>query len=284
MKKIVVLTDFSKAADQASRLAFMIANELNAEILLYNAIYVPNLVDIEGGFYHSIPNLSELEDDSAQRLQLLAKSLRDNLSTPSRVHPTIRYKNSTGSITETLGKLVKQENASMLAIGNKTQKGFLEKLVLGSQTPEVMEESLVPVLIVPEDNTTKSIKKIAFATNFSEQDARYIHFLVTLAYSLNAEIVLAHVFKKDDIKSKESGQEFFKKLKLDINYYSLRYVAVTGENVAKALSEFSEEEEIDMLAIAHREHNFLKKIVGTSNTLEMLKHQKLPLLVFPKGY
>ena len=283
MKTILVLTDFSTAARDACEYAFSLASETNAEILLYNSVFVPNTVPVEGGIYPPLPDISELELDSTNKLKELANDLPAKLRKPDRVTPSIRYKNKVGLLTDNLPGLLKQENVWMIVIGNKAKKGFVERMIFGSSTSGVIEDSTRPVLLVPENLAFSPIQTIAFASDFHGSDNRAVHFLASLAYCLNANINLVHVFEKPD-EARKKGLDFFNKLKGDINYYKFSYEPVDGENVAKMLAGFSEEKGIDLLAIAHQEHPFFRRVFSSSKTHELLKYHHVPLLVFPKRF
>ena len=69
MKKILVLTDFSKKAEHATKLALKIAKKANSDVLLYNAFYVPQVLPAIIEAYPYYEDYRLIEKENLSRLQ-----------------------------------------------------------------------------------------------------------------------------------------------------------------------------------------------------------------------
>ena len=146
-----------------------------------------------------------------------------------------------------------------------------------------MEDVQVPLLLVPENYHYKSLKRIAFATDWNESDIEVIHTLASLAKYYNAAILIIHVTNSEETEWLKSGDAsiFLNQITCKVNYPNIYYRQIKNDNVDKGLNWIMENGEIDMLAMVHRRHLLVERLLKGSHTKTVAKLNQVPLLVFP---
>jgi hypothetical protein len=142
-----------------------------------------------------------------------------------------------------------------------------------------------PLLLVPHTAKQKPIKKIAYASDFTnkKEDLAAVYSLVDLAKSLNAEILIIHIQdeKKPSSAFKKWLDEFLIELSNKANYHSIYYRIEKRLDTQYGLDWLCEYGQIDMLAMLHRPKNFLSNLISGSHTKKIADHIQIPLLVVP---
>jgi len=215
--------------------------------------------------------------DSKHELKLLKKHLEDKEQTIS-FNPTVTYENQAGTVVDMVNQLAKQHDIGLVIIGVHSNGSF-STFLLGNHSHELIDEVNRPVLLIPPTAKIKPVKKIAFATDFQDPayDLDCIMNLITLARPLNAEILVTNIFNDD-----EHNHEFFmKELTARANYPLLYYRMVKACTPEAGLDWLCEHGQIDILAMVHRDHDFIDSLFRGSLTQKMANHIPIPLLVFP---
>ncbi|MES2426957.1 MAG: universal stress protein [Bacteroidota bacterium] len=140
-------------------------------------------------------------------------------------------------------------------------------------------------MIIPQAAAFKPVKKIAFATDLEdpESDLQQLYELIKLAKMLDAEILLTHIKNKSEhgVKFEKRIEKFLAEVSNKANYRKIYYRIIDQDKVELGLDWLCEHGQIDMLAMAHREHGFLENIFKGSHTKKMAGHITRPLLVYP---
>lgn len=142
-KTIVVPTDFSDLANAAIPVAFALARDHKARVVLVHvleAIVIPNPLYAT---YYPMPTPEQMrkaESASAEALKkLVPAEHRDKVEvTALAVH---------GEPASELGRIAREEMASLIVIASHGRTG-LKHLVLGSVAERVLRAASCPVLIV----------------------------------------------------------------------------------------------------------------------------------------
>lgn len=282
MKEILVLTDLSANAENAAQYAVMLSSKLNSNIFLFNtflnAIIIPNYT----GGPASVDGIIELEDESKNKLELLADKLAVSIShLPSTAYkPKIKWQLGEGSLNNNIDELARSQKPEMIIMGARTDSA-LEHIFIGSDTSAVIEKADCPVLVVPKIYTWKKIEKIVLATDFDEADIKAIEFLTKLGRVMEFKLEIVHVTLPGNEETSQLNEINFKDRIADFHYAPLTYKTIKGQDVINRLNRFCHETHADILTITHHKHSFFARLVLTSLTQKALSHQKIPLLVLP---
>lgn len=277
MKNFLFPTDFSTNANHALDYGYNLAKQVKANITICNAITEPAEIPHSGFVGWPAEESEMLLLDSKNELKLLKKRLEIQKE-PTGFNPAIAYENQAGTVIDLVNELEKKHDADLVIIGTHG-KSKLSTLLLGNHSRELIDATSRPLLLIPPTAKIKQIKKIAFATDLHNiaEDLECIYRLVTLARPINAEILIMNVFDEDQHDPKNLMDEIEK----NANYPQIYYRLVKAYRPEKGLDWICEHGLIDIVAMVHRDHNFIDRFFGGSQTQKVAEHTTTPLLIFP---
>jgi nucleotide-binding universal stress UspA family protein len=283
MKKFLFPTDFSNNAKHALKYGYALARQVKSNIIICNAIIEPAEVPQAGMVSWPIEESEMLEKDSNHELKRLKEKLESTEKATS-FNPSITCESEAGTVMDMVNHLGHSEDIDLVIVGTHGSSG-LSTLLLGNHSRQMIDEINRPLLLVPPAAVVAPIKKIAFATDFTnaEEDLACIHKLITLARPLNAEILLTYIYNKEYRAAtfQRVIDRFMVKVADNSNYHNIYYREVKAYLPSMGLDWLCEHGDIDMLAMVHRSHNFIDSLFRGSQTQKMANHIPIPLLVFP---
>lgn len=285
MKKILVPTDFSVAAENAASYALGLAKEMKANIILCNAFKVPSEAPMAAQVAWPLLNYTELQQEVTSELDLLVKSLSGEfcLAEGAEYCPGLTYESSVGSVFDVVSSIVKKEKIDLVIMGAAGADG-LTKLVLGSNIREMIEKADFPLLLVPFEAGFKKIKKIVFASNLSKEELEPLKVLSSFASDLDANIIIAHITNNEVVpggKQEHEIDEFFREVVAKVNFPDIKYEYIWNTDIDNGLDWIAEEKGVGMVVLLHHQHHLLYKMFVGSHTQKLSRRIKIPLLVFP---
>lgn len=282
MKSLLILTDFSENAEHAAKAAVLLSQHLHTNILLYNSCLVVPVTPYYAQGVLVAENDLWWHAESKRRLERLAELLEpEDPAATGQFSPIINLQCGEGNLGENVADIIKHQSIELIVMGSKTSSTF-DHILYGSDTNSVIKHTTRPVLVIPQSADLTNIKKITFATDFSNGDITAIHYLVELGRVLhfNMEIVHVSVFGENDSKNDEQGKIFVSQVN-KLNYANIVYKDIRGKDVINGLNHHCAANGSDILAVVHYQGSFFSGLVHQSTTKEALSHQKVPLLVIP---
>jgi len=271
METILIATDFSSAARNATRYGFALSKALNAKVILFTAYQLPS-THPESMVY--LP-ANDLEKSSYQQLATEAETFDS--------HATVALETQCrqGPVGDAIMSVAAENKISYIVIGMKRTGKELRKY-FGSTVTSLTKKSSIPLIVVPQEAGYSVPKTIAFASDFN--DETNIHILEPLkkiAVIFNSAVSVVRVIKKS---MNEATERLMKSEKLDwflacLNH-SFEYLK--DDNVAKALNNFVKEHAIDLVAVIPHEHSLTERIFNRSVTKDLIFHTHVPLLILPE--
>ncbi|WP_316752497.1 universal stress protein [Pedobacter gandavensis] len=288
MKTILIPTDFSPNADHAAFYALELGKKMKASLKLCNAVMIPAAASMSAQVAWPLMDLGTLSADANRELKKLAEKLKKHIQesgASEEEYPPMEVSAEVGTVPEVISMLAEKEKINLVVMGT-SGVGGLNRFFLGSTSRDLIDEASMPVLLIPPGTDFKPLKRIAFATDFSAGDIALIHALSYLARAFNAEILLVHVSPDDfdpEIDQKKVDA-FLNEVTCKLNYHKVYFRHVKEMGVDEGLNWLTDHVAIDMLAMVHRRHSFIKRLFDGSHTQKMAVHVKLPLLVFPPEF
>lgn len=283
MKTLMIPTDFSANATHAAEFGYNLAKQIKANIILLNAVIVPAELPQAGLVVWPSDEYDVLMDESASELRMLKSRLEADL-TPPEFKPSIALVSKAGIVTDVVNGITQSQAVDLQVIGPHTNNG-LSGFILGNHARKIIDNALVPILLVPKEARIKAIKNIAFATDFTNpaEDLECIYKLIEFARPLNAEILLTHVYN-DNSENKdflERVNQLVVQLSNKANYAHIYYRLIKNKHPEKGLGWLCDEGNIDMLAMVHRRNSYFNSLLMGSHTHKMAENITIPLLVYP---
>lgn len=272
----IVPTDFSINAKIAAKYAMLLAQATNANIRLLH-ITEPPLIGTDKLAAGYKEKVSLAKEEATIQLEKLCSELNKD-SNCIKCDYIIRVAERS---SEVIVSAALNNKADFIVMGTRGA-GAIKKLVLGSNTASVIEDSQIPVIVIPEKASIRSLKKIVFASEFRDSDVNAVKQLSIIASSFDAEIIILHIVEnKDEVKAEFSIIDFFSaQVKKATTYPKISYRVFKSESIEKGIELFIDSVEADMIALSARNRNPIEKLFSKSLTKELSFHSKVPLLAF----
>ncbi len=275
MKTILVLTDFSKKAENAALYALKLAEKTHANILLFHLIGQMQAVNVPEAGSWLVEDYEIFKNESLRGLLYLKDTLETNHD-PAAFKPTIHWFNEIGpDLACTIAAIVQSEQIDLVVMGARGND-VLSHLFYGSDTSGVLGHAGCPVLFVPPGCSCDNIKTIVFANDFKEDYTQAVHFVTSLAKACNSHIILTHFGPYDN--------EAFHSLDLIKSAHQYAHVSsrlLPLENFGEQLTHFATAANADVVVTIHHHGLTLDKLLGGSKSKKMLNQNEVPLLVLP---
>lgn len=269
MKKILVPTDFSSAADNAFKFAIDLAAKFKSELVLYHA--------------YSFNRKFDYDDNHPEHLQPYLKNLETQVE-----NTRLKFQ----AITESLGlsvKIILEENdvfylfkekaakhkVNLIVMGTTGATG-IERVIYGSTAVMALEVSTVPVLFVPPGYTLKGLDRIVLATDMKDVSPKTLEPLKNLALNFEGKVTVLNV--KNDSESDKPWKD-----QLPMDKVKSEYVRVPLlKSINDSINAFVERDESDLVCMIRRKKGFFESLFKKSVKKTRVHHGKLPFLVLPE--
>jgi nucleotide-binding universal stress UspA family protein len=182
-----------------------------------------------------------------------------------------------GTPSINIARLAEESNADLIIMGTHGMTG-LKKVLVGSTGVNVIRESSIPVLLVPEESSTQQITHISFALEVTDQEEKFIKRINRYAGIWDIKIQLLHISKSKSFV-KELALEGLKCYFEQNTGYQPRIHQLESENVLTGINEFLEESPESMLAMCHTQKSVWDQLLGKRKSIEMAYQVRVPLLV-----
>jgi nucleotide-binding universal stress UspA family protein len=151
MKKILIALDYSPTAQKVAEEGYKLAKTLGADVTLLHVVsdatyysstdYSPIM-----GFTGYV-NTNPLDINTIEVLKEASLKFLDK----TRIHlgdTTIRTMVAEGDFADAILRSAKSVNANIIVLGSHSRK-WLENIVMGSVTEEVLRHTTIPLFIIP---------------------------------------------------------------------------------------------------------------------------------------
>lgn len=270
MKKILCPTDFSDAALSGISYAAKLAKRLGAEITLFNVVSLGDLLPEEilmGEQINTEQAKQRLERQSIEVTKVFkVPCYGDAVATPM-------------SFT----KMIKRKAADfdLMVMGSNGPDDFFQSL-MGSNTYQVMKNTLLPVIMVPKDFIYNDVSHVVYAYAYSEHPDLPIQQLVSFCKGTQSNLTILEIVQK--VKNDSIEQQWkntFNKLR---DFYKeevvIRFASVNTDNVTEGIEEFMKQSEADLLALCSEHHPFIRDLFHKSVIKSITARAYYPVMVF----
>jgi nucleotide-binding universal stress UspA family protein len=272
----IVPTDFSINAKNAAKYAAILAQATNSNIRLFHILEPPLIgTDKLDPIYKGKVSLAKTE--AAIKLEKLCNELKEEYVNIKCDYVMRVAENS----SEIIVSVALNNKADFIIMGTRGA-GLIKKTFLGSNTASVIEDSQIPVLVIPEKVSLLRPKKIVFASEFRDSDVNAIKQLSEIASSFDAEVIIVHIVEnKNEAESEFPTIDFFSaQVQKATTYSKISYRIFKSEKVETGIELFIDSVGADIIALSTRDRNPFEKLFSKSITKELSFHSKIPLLAF----
>lgn len=276
-KKILLPTDFSKNSLNAINYALDLYENDVCQFYILNAFSMPSY-DVDSlqmlHFDMNVFGAKEKEIDG-ELVGLVKKIIKERGARGNHIFETIATHDDP---LIAIKKAIEDFDIDLVIMGTKGETGMI-RIVYGSLAVEVMEKSRnCPVLVVPEDAKFSTLNEIVFPSSYRTHfKKRELNYLSELSKKSSSSIRILHI---DDEKELDENQLRHKDM---LNEY-FEDVIHTFHNIDNdekelAISNFVEENSIDMIAFINKKHTILDNLFSRPLVKNITYHTKVPVLV-----
>ncbi len=270
MRTILVPTDFSENAKKALEFAQTIAERYEAGISLVHA-YSPPAVDPSLPVETWVTLADQTEKVNADALEALEKEcVKKGFKCTT--------KQELGPASEVILDEIKTQKPILVVMGRTGKGGWLDKL-MGSVASAVAVKALCPVLVLPPDTHTKTIRRIVYATELERPEANALGFAFNLAEHFNADLTLVKVDAPFEVNVFED-EEFKEDIVKEFGEKKYNLIAIKADSVVSGIQDYADEHHIDLIVMATRKRDWLAELINPSVAKKMVLDTHVPVLVY----
>lgn len=271
MKKFLVPTDFSETSKNAAKYAAQMAAGIpGAKVILIN------ISDKFTAGSDGSP-LTETKKDRRTILQAALAHVAEEMRSLANVEIEFVIEEGT-SLVETLDRYVRHQGINMIVMGI-TGASRLEQLFIGSNTLDMVDAGVCPVMIIPPDAQYRPIKNVLFASDFKDVETTVPTVPVKSVLDLfKASLHIVNVDSEHyvDITDEYKAQRV--KLEKILGSYQPEFYFIRQYDFLDAVSQFALDKNIDVIVTVPKEHSFLSGLFKTSHTKKLAYHSHVPII------
>lgn len=264
MKEILVPTDFSDSARNALDYAVALANRFGSKILLYHVFKIR----ITSRTFVSIDAV--LKEEAEDKMQDIIESYRSRLKAGTSMGGLAMR----GDVIPAITHRAETEPADLIVMGTEGASG-IRGIVMGSTAVGVLEDTNIPVLVVPKGAAYTGLQSLVLALD--EKAVRNRKVLEPLFRIAQVYDLPIKVFHKTDPEHPSEIDEKIAPLFQDVNY--ALYYEASEMSTRDSIIRYARREMADLLCLVRRKRNFLEKLFQSSTTREQVLHGNIPMLI-----
>lgn len=278
MKRILIPTDFSDNASNALEYAVETAQALQSELLIMH-VYTPPVSRQSAIHAIMAEEIGRATRKAQEQIGTIVKTIKTeypSLSCSGEV--------AVGETVSEILTLAADREVDLIIMGTRGATK-MSNVIFGSNTASIIEESICPVLCIPDNATYKRPEKILYSTNFSYSDISSATLLTELARAFHARVLFAHIVvgSEETDEEKEVINKFAEEIRKVTGYEKIEGVVISDANVNTGLDALIEKTGVDIIALATRKRSLFEKIFNPSITKKFSYYTNTPLLAFHSG-
>jgi nucleotide-binding universal stress UspA family protein len=274
MLNILVPTDFSPLSKVASSFAVRIAQQLDGNITFLHVLTITAPVRVS--MHEKMQKLEHdmiriAERDLHKHIKEVTRHLDGTLATKTVIHRSSQF-------VDALNAESKRLRSGLVVMGTRGATG-LKKAVLGSNTTSVIEESHIPVLVVPDKARFKGFHDIVYACDMKDPEHE-LKTLLPYAEKFDSVVHLVHVTSSG--RKIEEFEDRMEKLLTKLDAKNVASIVLLDDDVEAALQQYLTINKASLLAMFTHKPSFIEKLMDRSMTRKVAFHSSVPLLAFKK--
>lgn len=278
MKNILIPTDFSENSWNAVRYGLAFFKDTECDFYLLHVSLIYNYTSGES----PIMQLTAIDVidktvliQAKTNLKKLVKKIDQLPPNPKHKFYTLNYYDY---FIDAVRSQVDEKNIDLIVMGTKGATG-LKKVMIGSNTGDLITMVKCPVLIVPENAEFKNIKEIAFPTDYHLfYPTKILNSILEFIKMHDSSLRILHIAKKNEeftdfqIENKEFLSNFFTDEKHSFH-------KITNKKIEDGVQSFVKSRNIDLIIMIAKNLNLFQRILFRPTVEEISYHTDVPFLV-----
>lgn len=282
MKIIIVPTDFSENSANAMRYAIQMSKSHYFKLIFLHVYSLPFLNPEAGMVYDAVISESmRLQSEKALRehVEKVFDSLGMHRNLLLSELETVEAMSLAGGIE----KVHHHYHADWVMMGTHGATG-LKKFFLGSNAVDVIKNSTLPVLTIPDACTFHQMNHLAYASDFKNIESE-LKQVVDFAAAFQADVHVIHVAQDDITQQYIEVDTLIQQWQTLTKYKRINFHLIQGSEqtpVNESLGKLINQVQADLLLVFHEQRNFWKSLFEKSIAAEIVYEWTRPILIIPK--
>ncbi|MGZ8523834.1 MAG: universal stress protein [Chitinophagaceae bacterium] len=271
MKTIIVPTDFSPAALNATNYAADMALAIKASLHIFHVYQLPLSVSDTPIVLLSV---EEMKETAESKLDQLKKDLEHITSGALEIKTEARL----GNLADELENCCKAIQPFTIVMGTRGHSA-VERALFGSNTLKVIKHLSWPIICVPIGKEYGTgIKKIGLACDFRElKETTPVPVIRTLVEEFHAELHVLNVdHDNQHLKPETPTQMGF--LHAAFKELNPQYHYIESRDIEDGLNEFTEKNNLDIVITIPKKHKLLDGLFKKSSTKQLVFESHVPVM------
>ena len=277
MKTIVAAIDTSKISSMVFRETLVLASTIRAKVVVVSV--TPN--------YEGNMNRFCIDDAEKEFNEPFKKALEDAIEYAASLGLELQTIHRTGKPSDEILAVAQEQQASLIVLGC-TNRHYVERMLLGRTTAEIIENSQCDVLLLPENSTIR-ITNVLVGVSGSDasRGAAKRAFDVARSYGSRVHGLMAIDLPTDrslrfgvaqdaESKAKRVLQNFISHSK---SFEIPVTTAITWSTAEKGLVNYAEENGIDLIILGSNGKKSFLEMLGGSVVERLASLTNCPVLI-----
>ena len=271
-KKILVPTDFSQHAENALKVAAILAKRYDAEIYLLHLLDLPmQLIDgANSGAASDLPEALFFMKLAHQRFET---EMKKPFLKGVKVYETAEFNVAFDGIMDYANKY----KTDLVIMGSTGATG---NLLVGSNTEKVVRNAEIPVLIIKEERSSFRVRTFLYACNFENENKKAYRKAVAFASYIGIPIHIVYVNTPNKFKTTREINRLAKAF-LDPEGFTNYKLAIYNDfNAQEGIMHYAEQIDADLIGIATHGRKGLAHFFNGSLSEGVVHKSKRPVVTF----
>jgi nucleotide-binding universal stress UspA family protein len=284
---ILVPVDFSVHSEKACKMAVNIAGQLQIKLVLMHCYINPVIHSVPFSDVYAydssiIARMEYSEENANSEFQKFVTKMATEIGSDKWKSVSPEYIIKSGYPDEDILAFARKNSSQLIVMGSGGSNAAYG--TLGSIAADIMYNTAVPVMIVPEDTpeeTLNNFSNVLYATNFDEKDFASLDILMLLLKPFHIKLKCVHVGQPRgdgwDMARLEGMKDVLHEKYRDFEF---ECSLITGTDILESLEKYIQEEKVDIISLTTHKRNMIARLFNPSLAKKMIFHTHTPLLVF----
>ncbi len=272
MKNILVPTDFSACASNATQAAIDLASSTKARLHFFTKVS-PSTHASNAGV-----SAQERQHEVTQQIHNAKVLLQEWVDTATKRGVDCTTYVEAGKLLPLMERYVEQEAIDFVVMGSHGASGKQEYF-LGSNTQRVVRKLRRTVLIIKEDVSNYQLRRVIFASNFDAREMSAFRYFLDFVRPFRPEIHLVQIdtsswFSQPRILVRSAMNDFQEACGDLVSHQHF----FRDWSVDAGIRSLAQQVDAQMIGISNQYQHPLKRLISGSNVEALVNHAQVPIL------
>jgi nucleotide-binding universal stress UspA family protein len=277
MKKIILPTDFSENAYNAIKYAVQLFKDEETTFYLIHS-YTPPVFQVE--YVLQSPSQTGLEDSYKMRAMKQLEELKKRLLEEfQNTRHTFVIWADFNTLTDEILLRTKNEKADLVIMGTQGATNTRE-ILFGTNTTQVINKSICPVIAVPSNFEYVAPKGILFPTDYEiDYKKERLQQLLNISKKHKSKIDVIHVSTGRDLSDEQAANK--QKLEELLSHTNNSFHELPSKGIIEGINQYQTENAMNLLVMARNKRTFFERLFVEPVIKSIGFHIDIPFMVIP---